>query len=144
MGALDTVKELGRIATTATHTKDVIDLFEKKVGLLTEQVAALETENTNLKQQVENLNQELERIRPKQDRLEEGAEKILRLLFDCHRGDELHFSDVIASALRMNKGVAQYHCDVLYEAEYIGMAGFEQYYLYPKGRAYVVKYLLRT
>jgi hypothetical protein len=38
MSALDTVKELGRMATTATLTKDVIDLFDKKVALLTEQV----------------------------------------------------------------------------------------------------------
>jgi len=29
MGALDTVKELGRMATTATLSKDVIDLFSK-------------------------------------------------------------------------------------------------------------------
>lgn len=49
----------------------------------------------------------------------------------------------MADALGMKKGVAQYHCDVLYEGEYIGMAGLEQYYIYPKGRAYVVKYLLK-
>ena len=29
MGALDAVKELGRMATTATLSKDVIDLFSK-------------------------------------------------------------------------------------------------------------------
>jgi len=46
MSAIDTAKEIGRIASTATLGKDVIDLFEKKVALLAEQVTTLETENT--------------------------------------------------------------------------------------------------
>jgi predicted RNase H-like nuclease (RuvC/YqgF family) len=64
MSALDTAKEIGRIASTASLGKDVTDLFEKKVALLTEQVTALETENANLKQKVYDLEQELDRLRP--------------------------------------------------------------------------------
>jgi cell division protein FtsB len=72
MSALDTVKELGRMATTATLTKDVIDLFSQKVELLEKQVATLEqenaalkTENTNLQKKVEHLEQQLDRLHPK-------------------------------------------------------------------------------
>jgi predicted RNase H-like nuclease (RuvC/YqgF family) len=64
MSALDTAKEIGRIASAASLGKDVTDLFEKKVALLTEQVTALETENANLKQKVYDLEQELDRLRP--------------------------------------------------------------------------------
>ena len=59
MGALDTVKELGRMATTATLSKDVIDLFSKKAELLEEQVATLEQENTVLKTENANLKQKI-------------------------------------------------------------------------------------
>jgi len=72
MSALETVKELGRMATTATLTKDVIDLFSKKVDLLEKQVAALEQENSslkgensNLKSKIGELEQQLESSRPK-------------------------------------------------------------------------------
>ena len=43
------------MAATATLSQDVIDLFEKTVALLTEQITKLEAENSNLKKQVENL-----------------------------------------------------------------------------------------
>ena len=55
MSVLDLAKEIRRMAATATLSQDVIDLFEKTVGLLTEQVTKLEAENSNLKKQVENL-----------------------------------------------------------------------------------------
>ena len=73
MSALETAKEIGRIASTASLGKDVTDLFEKKVALLTEQVTALETENANLKQRVYDLEQELDRLRPGQGGLEGGG-----------------------------------------------------------------------
>jgi hypothetical protein len=37
MSAMDTAKEIARIASTASLGKDVIELLEKKVGLLAEQ-----------------------------------------------------------------------------------------------------------
>jgi hypothetical protein len=42
------LKKIGRIAAATTLGKDVIDLLEKKMTLLTEQITTLETENTNL------------------------------------------------------------------------------------------------
>src|SRR5438552_205582 len=88
MSALDTVRELGRMATTATHTKDVIDLFKEQVVLLEKQIATLEqenttlkTENANLKAKLYDLEQELSRMKPKQD-LADDTIKALRLFFD--------------------------------------------------------------
>src|SRR5437868_2086557 len=88
MSALDTVKELGRMATTATLTKDVIDLFSKKVALLEKQVATLEQENaalktekSNFEKKVTELEQQLGRLRPKDD-LQADAIRFLKLLFD--------------------------------------------------------------
>jgi FtsZ-binding cell division protein ZapB len=142
MSALDTAKEIGRMAATATLSKDVIDLFEKKVALLTEQVAALETENSDLKQKVGNLQQELSRLQPQSDRLEEGAEKVLRFLFDRDDDNGLIAVEAIARDLAMIRGVTQYHCDTLYEREMVGMGMLGTYHIDPPGRAYVVKYLL--
>jgi hypothetical protein len=49
MSALDTAKEIVRIGSTAGLSKDVIDLMEKKLSLLTEQVILLEKENSLLR-----------------------------------------------------------------------------------------------
>jgi hypothetical protein len=135
MSALDTAKELRRMVATATLSKDVIDLFEKKVALLTEQVTTLETENMDLKKKkVENLQQKLTRLRPTEGKLEGGAEDILNLLF---HSEELSMSaEDMGDSLGMKKGVAQYHCYVLYEAEMVGFSGIGVFHLSPKGRAY--------
>jgi chromosome segregation ATPase len=142
MSALDTAKELGRMAATATLSKDAIGLFEKKVALLTEQVAALETENAELKNEAGNLEKELTSLRQKEGRLEEGAEKFLVLLF--RQGDSLS-TDAIAAELNISQGMAQYHADALYQREMIGWAGVadrdsgRSYSLCAKGREYVIK-----
>lgn len=118
MSALDTVKELGRMATTATLSKDVIDLFSQKVALLEKQVATLEQENaalksekTNLEKKVVDLEQELARLSPKSDRLEEGAEKLLQLLF--HHDDMT--SGRAAQLMGILEGMAEYYQGVLIE-----------------------------
>ena len=74
MSALDTVKELGRMATTATLTKDVIDLSKEKVALLTDQVAKLEKENAvlktekaNFEKKVADLEQQIDRFRTREE-----------------------------------------------------------------------------
>ena len=64
MSAFDIAKEIRRMAATATLSKDVIDLFEKTLALLTDQITTLEAEKANLKKQVENLQQQLNRLRP--------------------------------------------------------------------------------
>jgi hypothetical protein len=58
MSALDTAKEIVRIGSTAGLSKDVIDLMEKKLVLLTDElanahrrIAQLEIENAQLKTQ---------------------------------------------------------------------------------------------
>lgn len=138
MGALDTAKEIGRIAVTSGLSQEIITLLEKKVGLLTEQVSSLEAENTNLKAKAYDLGKELERLSPKSDRLEEGAEKILALLFE--QDDSIH-TDYIAELVGMKKGVAQHHIDNLYERDLMGLVGVQTYGLTPKGRAYAMRYL---
>ena len=71
MGATDIAKDAIRIASTAGLSKDVIDLLEKKISLLTDEiikltsenrillskVSNLETENTQLKKQIQNSKQ---------------------------------------------------------------------------------------
>src|ERR1051325_7704845 len=114
MSALDTAKEIGRMAATATLSKDVIDLFEKKVALLTEQVATLETENANLNQKVAGLQQQLDRFHPKGE-LQPDAVRFLKLLF---QQDGLTVSQ-IAGALGIQKGMAEFHRDVLVKGKMI-------------------------
>ena len=60
-----TVKEIARIATTSGLSKDVIDLLEKKVVLLTQQITSLETENSNLKLENGQLRNQIQNSQPK-------------------------------------------------------------------------------
>jgi hypothetical protein len=142
MSAIDTAKEIARIASTATLGKDVIDLLEKKVTLLAEQVTTLETENTNLKQKVANLEQQRAGAPPKGE-LHPDAIRFLKLLFKHDRG--LTVSQ-IAGALGISKGMAEYHHDVLLDAEMIGspvimpIRGELTVFLKAKGRAYLVEH----
>src|ERR1043165_5971567 len=67
MGALDTAKEIVRLSSTAGHSKDVIDLPEKKVALLAEQVSALESDNAQLKAELAQVRQQLPHASPVRD-----------------------------------------------------------------------------
>jgi len=146
MGALDTVKELGPMATTATLSKDVIDLVSKKAELLEEQVATLEqentvlkTENANLKQKIKDFEQQVSGSHPK-DELQPEAVQILKLLFN---GDSLTVTQ-ITSALGIQKGMVEFHRDALVKQKMISLPmirtlGRENpYHLLPAGRAYLV------
>lgn len=147
MSALDTAKEIGRIASTASLGKDVIDLLEKKVALLTEQITSLtenlalsESENLNLRQKVYDLEQEIDRLRPKDD-LQPDTVRFLKLLFEQ---GPLGLRE-IADALAISFGIAEYHRDVLNKAKMICFIGGvfggarEGYKLMPTGREYLVK-----
>jgi hypothetical protein len=145
MSAIETAKEIARITVTSGLSKEIIDLLEKKGALLTDQVTTLETEKTDLKNKVSELETELARLRPQKGRLEKDTEKVLTLFFE--RGD-LSPED-ITQQLGMAKGMAEYHCDVLFEAEMIQWVGVAMvtdegssgpdYALQPKGRQYLVK-----
>jgi hypothetical protein len=126
--------------------KDVIDLFEKKIALLTGEIDVLsrnlevsETERTKLQAKVTQLEQELERLRPKQD-LEDDTIKVLRLFFD--RDFTL---SRIAQSVGLSEGMADYHCGVLQGRGSIALPsimafGVEpQLYITQRGREYVVK-----
>jgi predicted RNase H-like nuclease (RuvC/YqgF family) len=138
MSALDTAKEIGRIAAATTLGKDVIDLLEKKIVLLTEQVTALETENKNLKVKVYDLEQELSHLRPKED-LDPQAVQLLQVLA---RRPGLRIEE-IAGYLQVSRVRAEYHRDNLMGAKMIGYhggiveMGYEGYELRPNGREYL-------
>ena len=129
MSAIDTAKEIARIASTASLGKDVIDLLEKKVGLLTEQITTLETENANLKQKVANIDQQFAGARPKGE-LHPDAIRFLKLLFEHDTG--LTVSQ-IADSLGISTGMAEYHHDVLLDAEMVSLS-----VRMPKGSALIV------
>lgn len=142
MSAIDTAKEIARIASTASLGKDVIDLLEKKIALLAEQLTTLETESANLKQKVASLEEQLTRVPPTRE-FHPDAIRFLKLLFKHDRGLTL---SQIAGALGISKGMAEYHHDVLLDAEMVGsplimpMRTELTVFLKPKGRAYLVEH----
>jgi FtsZ-binding cell division protein ZapB len=141
MSAIDTVKEIGRIASATTLGKDVIDLLEKKIALLAEQVTTLEAENANLKKKVADLEQEVDRLHPKDD-IDAQSVRILQLLAQ-QPGLRI---EQIAGYLGLSKVRAEYHRDSLMEADMIGYhggiveMGEEPYALRRKGREYLAQH----
>lgn len=114
MSALDTAKEIARITVTSGLSTEIITLLEKKIALLTEQITTLESENANLKDKADHLERELEHLRPKTD-LDEQTVGFLKLMFD---DDQITVSQ-IADMLKISKGMAEYHRDILVKAEMI-------------------------
>jgi len=136
------------MAATATLSKDVIDLFEKKVALLTEQIESLtaaleksESQKTDLRIKVINLEQELERSRPKQAGLDDTAKKFVQALFKS--GSYLDF-EYVASMFGVPKGMAAYYRDILAKAGMIRGTGvvmddaLGSYELTSRGREFAV------
>ncbi|MCG8601077.1 MAG: bZIP transcription factor [Verrucomicrobiales bacterium] len=58
MSAANIAKDAIRIAHTAGLSKDVIDLLERKITLLSDQVTSLETENASLQAKIDQLERE--------------------------------------------------------------------------------------
>ena len=145
MSAIDTAKEITRIVVTSGLSSEIIELLEKKISLLTEQIATLESENANLKKEIKDLEQQLASLSPQLGGLDQVSLKFLKLLFEH---DKLSIEDVAAS-LGISKGMAEYHRDLLSQADMIQQTrigiktslGFTPaaYGLLPKGREYVVK-----
>jgi DNA-binding MarR family transcriptional regulator len=142
MSAMDTAKEIARIASTASLGKDVIELLEKRSDCLRSKITTLETENTKLKQEVANLDQQFAGARPKSE-LHPDAIRFLKLLFEHDKG--LTVSQ-IAGSLGISKGMAEYHHDVLLDAEMVGLSvrmpkgTALKVSLEAKGRAYLVEH----
>ena len=139
----------GNIVSALRHAdvkKDIIELQEKHLGLLTKEIETLTlklaestTQIANLKAKLYDLEQELNRVKPKGD-LEDDTIKVIRLFFD----HDLTASQ-IANALGMSYGMADYHCGALYEKHMIALPmirtlGAEnEYYITQRGRDYIVK-----
>jgi FtsZ-binding cell division protein ZapB len=140
MSPQDIAKDAIRLVTTAGLSKDVIDLLEKKVALLTEKIATLETENSELKEKASNLENELKRFQTEQGELEDGAKQLLKLMFSA--GGSAYLEE-LAGTIGMSKSMADYHADALAALGMIEVAaltpGGTMYVLTAKGRAYVVK-----
>ena len=144
MNPLEIAKEAISIASNAGLKRDVIDLLDKKVGLLAEENIALElseTEVASLKRKVADLEQQLDNLRPKGE-LADDMLKVLKLFFE---NDGVTVTQ-IADTLKMTYGMAEYHCGELEKRGMIafptfGMMGVEApYYIEHKGRQYAVKH----
>lgn len=80
--------------------------------MLAEQNTALEKENSALKAKLYDLEQELNQLRPKPNRLQEGTERLLQLLF---QHDEMTVSEA-AHVLACSHGMADFHRGALIDA----------------------------
>jgi DNA-directed RNA polymerase specialized sigma subunit len=123
MSATDIAKEVVRIASTHGLAKDVIDLMEKKLALLTQEVTDLTSKNTILVTRVSqlesdkaNLESQIQKLRPESDALDQQSKDILKFFFD--RPDGLT-SDEIAHRFKLSNSAADYHVDVLFKRKFL-------------------------
>lgn len=122
-----------------------IATLRSQLALLREQAEAVDAHIQELEARIEQYEtqSQFKNAGEKQNRLEEGAERILKFLFD-ELDEACGYVEVMSAALGMPKGIIKYHCDSLYAAEMIRMAGVQEYGLDEKGRDYVVKNLLNN
>lgn len=127
MSATDIAKDAIRIVSTAGLNKDIIDLLDKKITLLTEEISSLQlrldqslSENSDLKQKIGYLEQQLQSLCPKDDGLKEDTKAILKFLFNAGRPIS---PDYLASQMRMQQSVMDYHIDLLYGRKFVKTVG---------------------
>jgi len=133
----------GNIVSALRHAdvkKDIIELQEKHLGLLTKEIETLTAENAKLKLKLTDLKKELETLRPKGDRLDDTSEKILLLLANH---EQLSFRQ-IAEYLGISKIKAEHRKDILWKAKMIHFFGEDDngeacWGLIADGRAYLFK-----
>lgn len=123
MGAIDLAKDAIKIATTAGLSKDVIDLLEKKLALMTEEglffkesLAKAITENETLKLKIINLEEELQSLSPQEDRLDKECEEILPLLLETDRRPTI---DQVTAHFKTHPSVAKAHFDTLRKKNFV-------------------------
>jgi hypothetical protein len=123
MIASDVAKEVVRIASTHGLAKDVIDLMEKKLVLVTQEIADLTRKNAVLVSRVSaleadkvNLESQIQKIRPESLALDQQSKAILKFFFD--RADNISGRDVVRQ-FRLQTSVSDYHIDILMAKEFI-------------------------
>jgi regulator of replication initiation timing len=154
MSAADLAKDAIKIATTAGLSKDVIDLLEKKLALITEEslffkdsLSKAIAENEVLKLKISNLEEQLQNLSPQEDRLDKECEEILFLLFETDRRLTI---DQVTKHFQLHPSVAKAHFDTLRQKRYVlarsaivsdfGPSRPAEYELTSEGREYAMKH----
>ena len=139
-------KEAIRLVSTAGLGKDVIDLLEKKLSLLGDELAQVTMRAQKAERENAELKEHLQALLSRHDSLDEVTEKVLRLFFESPRDLS---AAAIARTIGQKEGVAQYHVDVLCgrgfvrrtRPEMIGRDGVSPvlFGLTKEGRAFIVQ-----
>jgi regulator of replication initiation timing len=129
MSAIDTAKEVVRIASTAGLDKDVIDLMEKKIALLTGEIGDLTQKNTVLSTKVSSLEIENVQLRtllgkPQPVGLDDPSTKMLQAIAKAPDGAKKE--DLFAHfGLSLAKG--DFHFDQLITHKFIRQTSVNMY-----------------
>lgn len=132
------LNKLGAGTLNESTIKGQLSLIYDQAKAQEVEIEAKKAEIQHAQKRITELEVKLHKQTTQGDRLEDGAEKILKLLFD--RNDEVSEKDM-AMTLQMQEGIVKYHCDVLFQAEMIYFNPGDSWFLIGKGRAYVVRVL---
>ena len=148
MSATDIAKGIVRIATTAGLSKDVIDLLEKKLALLTDELAVVskklsvsESEKGHLQSENDALKEQLRHFQPAEE-LDKETMAVLQFFFD--EGTDISVEEV-ASHFLIKKSLSDHRFDLLKERGFIRQTFVGhgsspcRYGLTSKGRAFLIK-----
>jgi chromosome segregation ATPase len=150
MSVAETAKEVVRLASTAGLAKDVIDLMEKKLALITGELDEATRKNTLLEQRISQLASENNQLRnkvsasqpqaPSQPQISEGEIKMIKLLV-ASKGQAI--VEEMANPLGVSSVEAEYIFDKLKGREFVfsgsGIMGRGNICsLTPTGRSYAV------
>ena len=153
MNPIEISKGAIRAVTTAGLSKDLIDLLEKKLSLLSDEISSLKEKNHLLRKENLELNarlkdaknmistfqKEKENDHPRPPGFDETTDKIILMMFDSGKVT----MNWIAQSLEMEMGMVEYHFDLMFKANYVFQSNFgssfKHYGLMPDGRAYAVK-----
>jgi hypothetical protein len=148
MNALETAKDVVRIARTAGLKKESLDVLELKLSLITEQMTALEGQNTSLKEENEKLKIQVKCLEPQPEEISPDTVGILKFFFEQARDVS---TGEITAAVSWKQSVVDYHIDVLLKKRFIrettlGMktafgSSETMFGLTTLGRRYAVQYL---
>jgi hypothetical protein len=114
--ASNLAKEALRLVTTAGLSKDVIDLLEKKLSLIGDELAQVTARSQKFERENAELKEHLQTLLSRHDSLDDTTEKVLRLFFESSRDLSV---PAVARATGQKEGVAHYHVDVLCERGFV-------------------------